>query len=431
LVFSRLIKRKAAAAGERFHVAVDAMYRSAFHALGGVKEIKVRQRTAHFVDEYEVNRQSFGSAKRVVQFLTDIPRYVLEVVFYVGVALLTVMVYQGTSSDQVVAELALFVAAGFRVLPSMIRMLSSVSGVRTGRRGLDLVISDLRAFPGADRSPQADEARLPLTEHLRFDHAWFRYPNTEVDVLQDVDFEITAGSYVAIVGPSGTGKSTLVDVLLGLHQLERGRVLVDGVDISENLATWQRSIGMVPQDVYLLDASLRANIAFGETSDEADDDRIREAVSLAQLDGLVEELPEGLATYVGERGVRISGGQRQRIGIARALYRKPSILVLDEATSALDNETERRIIATIEALHGSLTIVVIAHRLSTVRNCDKLVFLDAGSVAALGTFDEVEAENETFASLVRLGRLGGGGVGDEHAVSSDQPVGGAVDEAVR
>ncbi len=342
-----------------------------------------------------------------MQFLTDIPRYVLEVVFYVGVALLTVVVYRSTSSDQVVAELALFVAAGFRVLPSMIRMLSSVSGVRTGRRGLDLVVDDLRSLPQTDLVEAASSQRLPLTKSLRFEHVSFRYPTSEVDVLRDVDFEVPAGAYAAFVGPSGTGKSTLVDVLLGLHHLDRGKVLVDGVDTSTELPSWQRSIGLVPQDVYLLDSSLRANIAFGEPLDEVDEERVAEAVTLAQLDSLVDELPAGLETFVGERGVRISGGQRQRIGIARALYRRPSILVLDEATSALDNETERRIIETIESLQGSLTIVVVAHRLSTVRNCDQLVFLEAGTVSSIGTFDEVEASNPTFATLVRLGRLGG------------------------
>ncbi len=405
--FSRLIKRKAAAAGERYHVAVDAMYQSAFHALGGVKEIKVRQRTADFAADFCENRQQFGAAKRSVQFLTDVPRYVLEVVFYIGVALLTVVVYQSAPSDQVVAELALFVAAGFRVLPSMIRLLSSVSLVRTGRRGLDLVVDDLRSLPAVDQVEAASHARLPLTESLRFEHVSFRYPTSEADVLHDVNFEIPAGSYAAFVGPSGTGKSTLIDVLLGLHHLDQGRVLVDDVDTATELPSWQRSIGLVPQDVYLLDSSLRANIAFGEPLDEVDEERVAEAVTLAQLDSLVDELPAGLETLVGERAVRISGGQRQRVGIARALYRQPSILVLDEATSALDNETERRIIETIESLQGSLTIVVITHRLSAVRNCDELIFLENGTVASIGTFDEVEATNSNFASLVQLGRLGG------------------------
>jgi ABC-type multidrug transport system fused ATPase/permease subunit len=407
--FSRLVKRQAGAAGERFHEAAGEMYQSAFHAIGGVKEIKVRQRMAHFADAFESNRLRFGAAKQSVQFLTDIPRYVLEVMFYVGIALLTVIVYQTSNSEQVVGELALFVAAGFRVLPSLIRLLASVNAVRSGRRGLDLVVSDLRELPpfDPDTAEGSDGDRLPLAERVRFDHVSFRYPSSEEDVLHDLDFEVPAGQYVALVGQRVPCKRPLVDGVLGLHVLERGRVLVDDVDVATCLPDWQRSIGLVPQDVYLLDASLRTNIAFGEEPEDIDDDRVAEAVRLAQLDELVTDLPEGISTFVGERGVRISGGQRQRIGIARALYRDPEILVLDEATSALDNETERRIIETIESLQGRLTIVVIAHRLSTVRNCDKLVFLEAGQVAAQGTFSEVEESNETFAMLVRLGRLGG------------------------
>ena len=425
--FSRLVKRRAGAAGERFHEAAGDMYQSAFHAIGGVKEIKVRQRMAYFADDFERNRLRFGESKRMVQFLTDIPRYVLEVMFYVGIALLTVIVYQTSNTTQVVGELALFVAAGFRVLPSLIRLLASINSLRAGRRGLDLVVDDLRNLPPFDPATAegSDGDRLPLNDNVRFDHVSFRYPSSDDDVLHDLDFEVPAGQYVAVVGPSGTGKSTLVDVLLGLHHLERGRVLVDEVDVATCLPSWQRSIGLVPQDVYLLDESLRANIAFGEDPDDIDDERVAEAVRLAQLDEFVVDLPEGISTFVGERGVRISGGQRQRIGIARALYRNPEILVLDEATSALDNETERRIIETIESLHGRLTIVVIAHRLSTVRNCDKLVFLEAGQVAAQGTFSEVEAANETFAMLVRLGRLGGAA---DSAVAAS--IDGSLDERV-
>lgn len=421
--FSRLVKHQAGAAGERYNEAAGQMYQSAFHAIGGVKEIKVRQRAAHFADDFETIRLRFGSAKQAVQFLNDVPRYVLEVMFYIGIALLTVIVYRTSNSKQVVGELALFVAAGFRVLPSLIRLLASVNAVRTGRHGLDLVIQDLRELPEFD--PSVDEGTdgdsLPLRHQIRFEHVSFRYPASDEDVLRDLDFTVSAGRYVAIVGPSGTGKSTLVDVLLGLHTLERGRVLVDDIDIAGCLANWQRSIGLVPQDVYLLDASLRTNIAFGEDPGSIDDGRVADAVRLAQLDELVSELPDGIETFVGERGVRISGGQRQRIGIARALYRNPEILVLDEATSALDNETERRIIETIESLQGRLTIVVIAHRLSTVRNCDKLIFLEGGRVAAQGTFDEVEASNKTFAMLVRLGRLGGSAE-DDPLLGGEKPI---------
>jgi ABC-type multidrug transport system fused ATPase/permease subunit len=216
---------------------------------------------------------------------------------------------------------------------------------------------------------------------------------------------VPAGTSLALVGTSGAGKSTLVDVMLGLQRPTGGRILADGVDIGERLPQWQANISMVPQDVYLLDNSLRENIHFALASDPTHDEDLMMVVEQAQLGDLLSELPEGLDTSVGERGTRLSGGQRQRVGIARALYRRPQLLVLDEATSALDNETERRITSTIETLHGQVTVVVVAHRLSTVRRCDQIAFLEAGRVAAIGTFEEVCRANATFAHLVELGTL--------------------------
>ena len=233
----------------------------------------------------------------------------------------------------------------------------------------------------------------------------FRYQGSDEDVVRGIDLDLPAGTSTALVGVSGAGKSTLVDLVLGLHTPRSGSISVDGSDIRTRMVSWQRSIGLVPQDVYLLDDTLRANIAFGEAPDKVDEERLRQAVSRAQLDPLVAQLSHGLDTYAGERGVRISGGQRQRIGIARALYGRPSVLILDEATSALDNETERRVTEIIDSLRGSLTIIVVAHRLSTVRDCDQVVFLDQGTVEAAGSFEDVRRASDTFAHLVRLGRL--------------------------
>ncbi len=248
---------------------------------------------------------------------------------------------------------------------------------------------------------------MPLTDELLVDDVSYTYPGGMAAVLSGVDLAIPAGASVALVGGSGAGKTTLVDVILGLHPPAEGRVLVDGTSIDEDLAAWQRSIGFVPQDVYLLDDTLRANIAFGEPDELIDDERVRSSIRLAQLEEHVATLPEGLETRVGERGTRLSGGQRQRLGIARALYRQPTVLVLDEATSALDNETERRVTDVIRALHGAVTVIVVAHRLSTVMNCDQIVFLEAGRISATGSFDEVRRQSEAFDHLVELGTLDG------------------------
>jgi ABC-type multidrug transport system fused ATPase/permease subunit len=252
-------------------------------------------------------------------------------------------------------------------------------------------------------SPRAHE--LGELREIRVEGVTFTHDGREDPAVKDVSFSVPAGSAVALVGASGAGKSTIVDIMLGLYSPSSGRVTANGTDIRTILPEWQQSLGLVPQEVYLLDDDLRANIAFGEPDDQIDETRLAQAIAGAQLEELVASLPEGLETFVGERGVRLSGGQRQRIGIARALYTRPRLLILDEATSALDNETERRISETIHALHGSVTIIIVAHRLSTVRDCDQVVLLDGGEVAAVGGFEELQLVSPDFARMVELGNL--------------------------
>ena len=253
----------------------------------------------------------------------------------------------------------------------------------------------------------------------------FRYPGATEDALSSVSVTLAHGSSIAFVGGSGAGKTTLVDVILGLHDPYEGRVTVDGVDIAGRKRRWQTNVGYVPQDVYLLDATLAENIAFDQDSSTIDNAALVRAIAQAQLDDMVARLPSGVDTQVGERGSRLSGGQRQRIGIARALYRRPELLVLDEATSALDNETEHRINETIRELHGAITLVVVAHRLSTVRHADQIAFMNQGRVECVGTFDEVREQSPEFERLVRLGSMGLAGVSPTGSLSErsmDGPV---------
>jgi ABC-type multidrug transport system fused ATPase/permease subunit len=378
-------------------------------ALGGLKEIRVRQTQDYFIDEYLDARRSWAAAKAESGFLGELPRYVLEMLFIIGVILVVGVVSLTSDPGQTLPLIALFIAAGFRLLPSVNRLLAASSSIRVGLPQMELVVEDLlddlqvsEAYL-SERAGAASRRSLPLTKSLVLEEVSFRYPDSDHDVLHRVSFSIDAGRSVALVGSSGAGKSTLVDIILGLHVPRRGRVLVDGIPIADDLAAWQRTIGLVPQEVFVLDATLRDNVALG--LDPGDDVRLADAIGRAQLNDLVDQLPAGIDTVLGDRGSRLSGGQRQRVGIARALYVKPSLLVLDEATSALDNETERRITETIRSLHGNVTTVVVAHRLSTVRHCDELVFLENGQVAARGTFQEVVEGNEAFAHLVALGRL--------------------------
>lgn len=399
-------------AGVQMLAAYSTIYQGAMQALGGIKEIKIRHKSAYFLESYRKARDSYAESQRRAVFFGEMPRYIMEILFIFGIGITTVFVFATSPSAESIGVLAILAASGFRLLPSAVRMLAAMNVVRFGRPSFDLVVSEIRdaqALGIEDQSPQQAEGRpvqqLHAKQEIRFDHVTFSHDGQAEPAVRDVSFSFPVGSAVAFVGPSGAGKSTLVDLFLGLQKPDTGSIWVDGTQLQSVMPEWQRSLGLVPQEVYLLDTSLRENIAFGERVGDIDDARLAVAVSGAQLDEFVASLPEGLETQVGERGVRLSGGQRQRIGIARALYSEPDFLVLDEATSALDNETERRISETINKLHGSVSILIVAHRLSTVRDCDRIVYLQDGRVEAVGTFEELQDMSHDFARLVELGRL--------------------------
>lgn len=293
------------------------------------------------------------------------------------------------------------------MLPSVTALLGSLSQIRVGSASLTVVRAEVSAARAADarRDATQDEPLLALTTDLRLEQVSFRYPTAEHDVLRDVTLRIPFGSTLAIVGASGEGKTTLADLILGLHRPTSGRVLADGVDTAAAPRQWRDNLAYVPQDVFLLDATLAENVAFDVDRDLIDAARLDAALAQAELEDVVAALPNGVDTRVGERGVLFSGGQRQRIGIARALYRQPRLLVLDEATSALDSETEQRITHALDDLRGQLSIIVVAHRLSTVRTADQVAFMKGGRIDAVGTFDELRRTHPDFARLVALGNL--------------------------
>ncbi len=407
-VFQRLLKSKLRHLGEQVMELSLANYHATFAAIHGIKEIKLRNSGEHFVRQYRDTRLAINENTRTGSLLSELPKHVLEIFFILGIAITTGVILAGNSASQALGLLAMFVAGGYRILPSAVRVMASLNGVRVGWPSTDIVISEIaqaRKIAPKSEALVTHPAPLPFHAAIAVDDLSYRYPTGRADVVSHVNLEIRKGTSVALVGSSGAGKSTLVDLLLGLHDPTGGRILCDGVDVVTDLPGWQANLAMVPQDVYLLDATLRENIAFGEEPGDINDAAVAKAVEQAQLGPLIEELPQGLHSRVGERGGRLSGGQRQRIGIARALYRDPSVLVMDEATSALDNETERKIAATINDLRGSVTLVIVAHRLSTVRGADVLVFMQGGSIAAMGTFDEVYAANTEFANMVDLGAL--------------------------
>jgi ABC-type multidrug transport system fused ATPase/permease subunit len=280
----------------------------------------------------------------------------------------------------------LFGAAAFRLLPSANQLLNNLQAIRFARPKLMLLYED---FKLADQQDSSLEVASSFLEEIRIKDLSFSYDNVDVPALTDVNMFVRRGEAVGIIGSSGSGKSTLVDVLLGLLQPNSGQILVDNQNIQTNLRSWQNQIGYVPQTIFLTDDSLRRNIALGLPDNLVDADAVVDALRAAQLQDFVAGLPDGLDTVVGERGVRLSGGQRQRIGIARALYNKPEVLVLDEATSSLDTETEHEVMKAVQALQGTKTVVIVAHRLSTVEYCDRLYRLENARVVDEGTFSEV------------------------------------------
>lgn len=394
----------------RLHAASDSALKAAIketaallQSLGGIEEIKIRHAQDVFVGRVREAKEVSVKAARLSAFLSEMPKYLLEVMFIVGLGILIAI----SIGQDLLGMIALLAAAAFRFLPSISRLLASIAVVRAGEPYRKLLLAELRTedAQGYPASKAIETGRLPLVDELRVEDVVFQYGDATEPVLDGVSLRVPAGTSTALVGGSGAGKTTLANLMLGLLTPTSGRIVADGVDIADRMAAWQNGVGFVPQDVFHADLSFEENIAFDQLPGEIDQDRLWRAVEQAQLADVVRALPDGLKTGVGDHATRLSGGQRQRIGIARALYRDPSFLLLDEATSALDNETEQQITETLSALHGQLTIVVIAHRLSTVRDVDQIVLLEDGRVTGIGTFSELVSSSPYFARMVELGRL--------------------------
>ena len=377
--------------------------------LGGFKDARILGREGFFLQSYAESAWFQAEAERFKAVIGALPRLFLETIAVAGMlGVSALLVAQDRPLESIIPTLTLLGVAVVRLMPSFQKITANINSLKWGEKALDAVYDDLVELEAQDREVQerlTSRAPLPFEREIRVDRLSYQYPGQEDLALRDVSLAIPKDASVGFVGPSGAGKTTIVDVLLGLLDPTEGRVLVDGVDVQERLPAWQRKIGYIPQSIYLTDDTVRGNVAFGMADDEIDDDAVWAALEAAQLRDMVEALPEGLDTTVGERGVRLSGGQRQRIGIARALYHNPEVLVMDEATSALDNQTERQFVEALEQLQGSHTLVVIAHRLSTVRNCDRLFMLDEGRLVAEGSYDELLATSEAFRRMAGEPRL--------------------------
>ena len=339
---------------------------------GGIKETMILDKRDFFSSMVDDQYKIFAVNQRRYQVMSYVPKPLMETICICTVLVAIIAkLLRGVSPSYFISTLSVFAIAAFRLLPAFNRITGYINRISYGTSSLNAVYEDLKDIEELERSnPDSEDLNIAFNKDIEIRGLFYTYPNTDTPVLNDISMIIPKNSSVAFIGASGAGKTTLADVILGLLSPDRGSILVDGTDIKNSLRAWQRQLGYIPQSIFLMDDTIRNNIAYGLTDEDIDEDKLIRAIEDAQLGEFIAGLENGLDTEVGERGVRLSGGQRQRIGIARALYRDPEVLILDEATSALDNDTESAIMEAVDNLSGKKTLIIIAHRLSTIKNCD-------------------------------------------------------------
>ncbi len=376
-VISPLLRRE----GENYQKTYAAANKWLLQSISGIKEVKVTRTEDFFLKNFVKYGQRMVTSARWNSTLQNIPRNLIELVSVCSMmAVLGIMIAAGHAIDSLIPSLSAFVMAAVKLLPSANRILASVTQVTFYEPALDNMLKNLDVLSEKTVSVSGGTEPLPLNKEICFRGIDYTYPGGEKKIFDSTDLAIPVGSSVGIVGASGAGKTTAADILLGLLKPQAGQVLADGVDVTENMQGWLSHIGYIPQMIFMLDDTIRENVMFGHAKNKHTDEAVWMALEEAQLADFVRELPDGLDTAVGENGVRLSGGQRQRIGIARALFTNPDVLVFDEATSALDNETEEAIMRSINALHGKKTMIIIAHRLTTIEGCDAVYRAGDGKI---------------------------------------------------
>ena len=384
-------------------------YQFVSEAFGGIKEVKLRGKEGAFLDQFDPPSKHYARVQAHYRMIKKAPRYILEAVAFGGIILIAVyLIAVQDNIRQVIPMLGLYAFAGYRLMPALQRAFTGLASARFNIAALEKIHEDLQkravAAPHVSTNGTSDttDAPLALDDRLALEDVSFTYPGAEEPAIKDLSLEIPAHTTLGFVGKTGSGKTTTVDLILGLLRPQQGMISVDGTLLREGgtIRRWQQDIGYVPQQIYLADDTVARNIAFGVPEEDIDMDAVRDAARWAHIhDFITGELPDRWQTVVGERGVKLSGGQRQRIGIARALYHRPSVLVLDEATSALDHATEASVMEAIYALEGDHTMLMIAHRLSTVKRADNIVMLERGRKVGEGTYDELTRQHPEFRSM--------------------------------
>ncbi len=371
-------------------------------SLGSIKEVKVLGRESYFLDRFLEARQARANVQILSATFAQFPRLSLEAVMVAGMmAVMALAQTQGRSPQSIIPILGLFAYAGFRIMPSVNRVVTNLNNIRQGEAAVAAMAADFASNQPACM-PTSDQAGISFARDLVLENVGFTYPGRETPVLKAINLRLPRAGSLGLAGSTGAGKSTLADLILGLLAPTEGRILVDGASIAGQERAWQKHLGYVPQVIYLLDDTVARNIALGIKDADINRERLIQVARMAHILDVIEALPQGWETPVGERGVRLSGGQRQRLGIARALYHDPALLVFDEATSALDSETEQAIGQAIDALSGTKTIILIAHRLSTLKHCDTIAFLKDGALTGLASYETLVTENEDFRRLANF-----------------------------
>lgn len=407
LIFLSL-RRRLTSGGKETIEANKGRFQAADEALGGIKDIKLMGREPFFVDRFISHSQKFVDLQAWLQVVGRVPKYLMEFVAFGGViSLVLFLILVEANIAQAIPLIGVFAFAGYRLIPALQEVYTNMSLVQFHRAVLDKLYKDMTEGSSSYFNPEYKELpeALPFQSTVRLEQISFWYPNTGEAVLRAISIGIPRHTSVAVVGPTGSGKTTLIDILLGLLTPQQGKIVVDGIVVTDdNMRSWQRNLGYVPQQIYLSDDTIARNIAFGIPDYKIDWVALEKAARIANLHDFIScELPIGYQTIVGERGIRLSGGQKQRIGIARALYHDPEVLVLDEATSSLDGITEDAVLEAIENAAKVKTLVLIAHRLATVMNCDQVYLIDKGEVVAKGTYDELMNSNSQFRAMAKAG----------------------------
>ncbi|HDS05875.1 MAG TPA: ABC transporter ATP-binding protein [Deltaproteobacteria bacterium] len=404
-IFIRFTNKKNKAYGKEARQHRRRMNKIVLEGISGIKDIIVMGRENSFLSRYNFSAVRTAITLRYKQMISQLPKPFMETIAVVGMLLIVLMLLVlGRDINSLLPVLTLFAVAAMRLLPVLKDIVAAYTDIRYNVYAIDPVYNDLKLLEkDADRQlkkeKKIDITPYPFVSEIVFKNVSYRYPQGNVQAVRNINLNIPKGAVVGLVGPSGAGKTTLVDILLGLLKPQEGKVLADKQDIFADVRRWRKNVGYIPQFIHLNDDTIRRNIAFGLPDDEIDEALVWEAINASQLEEFVRELPKGLDTVVGERGTRLSGGQRQRIGIARALYGNPPVLIMDEATSALDNITEKYVIDALDKLRGDRTIIIIAHRLTTVRNCDVVYLMNEGRILEQGSYEYLLKSSKEFRKM--------------------------------